>query len=44
LGRASKAAFEQYEHELLSDFTKAAFVIDPAFIDEAKVVMEANPS
>jgi len=44
VGPGIKAAFEQYEHELFSDFTKAAFVINPAFVDEAKVVMESNPS
>jgi len=36
--------FEQHELELLSDFAKAAFVISPAFVDEAKVVMESDPS
>ena len=41
VGPGIKAAFEQYEHGLLSDFAKAAFVISPANVDEAKVVMES---
>ena len=41
VGPGIKAAFEQYGHELLNGFAKAAFVINPAFVDEAKVVMAA---
>ena len=44
MGPGIKAAFEQQEHELPSDFAKAAFVINPAFVDNARVVMESDPS
>ena len=36
-------AFGHYEEELTHDFSKAAYLLNPAFVDEAKVLIQSDP-